>query len=103
MSAIMYERAVDGTTIGLRIVTDSGDEIDYSSGRGLTIAIEAMSVHSPREARPFGSYVSVCRWGGAARARNGPTDRATRRPTEMVRGRRYDADREGRGRPCRPS
>jgi hypothetical protein len=40
MSAIMYGRAVDGTTIGLRIVTDSGDEIDYSSGRGLTMAIE---------------------------------------------------------------
>jgi hypothetical protein len=40
MSAIMYDKAVDGTTISLRIVTDSGDEIDYSSGRGLTMAIE---------------------------------------------------------------
>ena len=40
MSAIMHERTVGGTTIGLRIVTDSGDEIDYSSGRGLTMAIE---------------------------------------------------------------
>jgi hypothetical protein len=40
MSAIMHERAVGGTTISLRIVTESGDEIDYRSGRGLTMAIE---------------------------------------------------------------
>lgn len=40
MSAIEYETAVGGTTIGLRIVTRSGDEIEYSSGRDLTMAIE---------------------------------------------------------------
>jgi hypothetical protein len=166
MSAIMYERAVDGATISLRIVTDSGDEIDYSSGRGLTMAIEdypiftegqaegavvamlsiddfkdqqldpgrlatrpersghdrahhrlvergagrtaaeggdAMSVHVPREVSPVGFYIPIWRWGAAVRARNGPTDRATRRPTETVWGRRHDADRGGRRYPCRPS
>jgi hypothetical protein len=50
MSAIMYERAVDGTTIGLRIVNDSGDEIDYNSGRGLTMAIEDSPIFT--EVRP---------------------------------------------------
>jgi hypothetical protein len=50
MSAIMYGRAVDGTTIGLRIVTDSGDEIDYSSGRGLTMAIEDSPIFTEGQA-----------------------------------------------------
>ena len=40
MSAITYETAVRGTRTGLRIVTEGGDEIDYSSGRDLTMAIE---------------------------------------------------------------
>jgi hypothetical protein len=50
MSAIMYERAVNGTTTGLRIVTDSGDEIDYSSGRGLTMAIEDSPIFAEGQA-----------------------------------------------------
>ena len=50
MSPIMYGRAVDGTTIGLRIVTDSGDEIDYSSGRGLTMAIEDSPIFTEGQA-----------------------------------------------------
>lgn len=50
MSARMYERAVDGATIGLRIVTDSGDEIDYSSGRGLTMAIEDSPIFTEGQA-----------------------------------------------------
>jgi hypothetical protein len=50
MSAIMYERAVDGTTIGLPIVTERGDEIDYSSGRGLTIAIEDSPIFTEGQA-----------------------------------------------------
>jgi hypothetical protein len=50
MSAIMHERAVGGTTIGLRIVTDSGDEIDYSSGRGLTMAIEDSPIFTEGQA-----------------------------------------------------
>jgi hypothetical protein len=51
MSAIMHERAVGGTTIGLRIVTDSGDEIDYSSGRGLTMAIEDSPIFTEGQAK----------------------------------------------------
>ena len=50
MSPIMYGRTVDGTTIGLRIVTDSGDEIDYSSGRGLTMAIEDSPIFTEGQA-----------------------------------------------------
>jgi len=51
MSAIMHERAVGGTTIGLRIVTESGDEIDYSSGRGLTMAIEDSPIFTEGQAK----------------------------------------------------
>ena len=50
MSAIMHKRAVGGTTIGLRIVTDGGDEIDYSSGRGLTMAIEDSPIFTEGQA-----------------------------------------------------
>ena len=50
MSAIMYERAAGGTTIGLRIVTERGDEIDYSSGRGLTMAIEDSPIFTEGQA-----------------------------------------------------
>ena len=44
MSATTYEPAVGGVAIGLRIVTENGDEIDYSSGRDLTMAIEDSSI-----------------------------------------------------------
>jgi hypothetical protein len=50
MSAIMHETAVGGTTIGLRIVTESGDEINYSSGRGLTMAIEDSPIFTEGQA-----------------------------------------------------
>jgi hypothetical protein len=50
MSAIMHETAVGGITIGLRIVTESGDEIDYSSCRGLTMAIEDSPISTEGQA-----------------------------------------------------
>jgi len=44
MSVIAHEQALRGTTIGLRLVSDSGDEIDYRSGRDLTMAIEDSAI-----------------------------------------------------------
>jgi hypothetical protein len=50
MSAIMHERAVGGTTIGLRVVTENGGEIDYSCGRGLTMAIQDSPIFTEGQA-----------------------------------------------------
>lgn len=50
MSAIMHATAVHGTTVSLRIVTESGDEIDYSSDRGLTMAIEDSAIFTEGQA-----------------------------------------------------
>ena len=50
MSVIMHEAAVGGTIVGLRIVTEGGDEIGYSSGRGLTMAIEDSSIFTEGQA-----------------------------------------------------
>lgn len=53
MSTTTQVTGAPGTTnetAGLRIVTYSGDEIDYSSGRNLRAAIEDSSIFSPGRA-----------------------------------------------------
>lgn len=44
MSVIVQRAAPRGTRLGLRIVAENGDEIDYLSGRDLTMAIEDSSI-----------------------------------------------------------